>query len=147
MCGAQVRKLEQLNSSAFELSRAFKFFDKDHSQTIDVHEFNDVLKSFALELNSAQLNAVMERFQAKVCDEFWVVKLAANRPESQDQGDGHGLVISYPDFVRAVVRVTDQHPFAADKSKMIEDGWRRDSAKVRASYGVGSLSGIDQYGR
>ena len=62
----QVKKLEQHNSSAFELSRAFKFFDKNHSQTIDVDELVSVLKSFALELNSTQLDAVLDRFQAKV---------------------------------------------------------------------------------
>jgi hypothetical protein len=62
-----VRKIEQHNSSAFELSRTFKFFDKNHSQTIDVEELASVLKSFALELSSSQIEAILDRFEAKVC--------------------------------------------------------------------------------
>ncbi len=61
-----VKKIEQHNSSAFELSRTFKFFDKNHSQTIDVEELESVLKSFALELNSVQIEAILDRFEAKV---------------------------------------------------------------------------------
>ncbi len=65
----------------------------------------------------------------------------------QDRGDGQGRIISYPDFINAFVKVKEQHPFLADRKKMMQDGRRRDSAKVRAAYGVGSLSGMDQDGR
>lgn len=115
-----------------------------------------VLKTFALELNSAQLDAVLDRFQAKVqkflyycCFEIKAVLTCTDQLYGilKDEGDGLGRVISYPDFVKAVVKVKEQHPFTADRDKMMEDGWRRDSAKVRASFGVGSLSGIDHDGR
>merc|ERR1712216_933739 len=55
-------KLDQRNRANLQLRRAFKFFDRDSSQTIDIGELSDALEAFGLQFSEAQVVALFAMY-------------------------------------------------------------------------------------
>uniref|UniRef100_A0A6U2BID2 EF-hand domain-containing protein n=1 Tax=Hemiselmis andersenii TaxID=464988 RepID=A0A6U2BID2_HEMAN len=94
-----VEKLEQHCRSTFMLTKMFKFFDKDNSNTIDREELANVLNSFSIMLDVQQLDAIMAHFGAV-----------------RDSADSTKFVIRYTDFISALDRLNNKHPLDYQKA-------------------------------
>jgi len=97
-----VMKLEQHCNSTFSLSRAFKFFDRDNSATIDIDEMRACLVTFSIEVTDDELGRVMMDFGA----------------ELDDQGN---KVIRYKQFVSAVEQLGGKHPLKVNSGRYIKN--------------------------
>merc|ERR1711988_595826 len=55
-------KIDQRNQGNMHLRRAFHFFDRDSSSSIDIAEFSDALASFGLQFNEDQILALFATY-------------------------------------------------------------------------------------
>mmetsp|Transcript_16052 Transcript_16052/g.31706 ORF Transcript_16052/g.31706 Transcript_16052/m.31706 type:complete len:320 (-) Transcript_16052:94-1053(-) len=125
-----VEKLEQHCRSTFMLTRMFKLFDRDNSNTIDREELAGVLNSFSIMLDVKQLDAIMDMFGAVA-----------------DDTSEHKMVISYPEFVGALDRLSNKHPldyqkpgrFSRERRTLSPDGKRLCTPGTHAPVGCPSM--------
>lgn len=96
-----VYKLEQHCNSTFALGRAFKFFDRDNSSTIDVDEMRACLVTFSIEVTDDELHSIMEDFGA----------------ELDEKGQ---KTIRYRHFVAAVEQLGGRHPLKINTGRFIK---------------------------